>query len=310
MERSHHDRPHGPIGLLAGWGRYPIVVAEALRREGYRTYCLGIVGHADAALVRLCDGFHWVGLAKLGQAIRYFKHHGVTEATMAGKVHKITLFQPWGWLRHLPDWRTLRACIPHFLTRRKDCRDDSLLGMVVREFAADGIRFQPATDYAPQLLVPQGQLTRRGPSPWQWKDIEFGWGVAKQMGSLDVGQSVAVKDQTVLAVEAIEGTDACIRRAGSLCRGGAFTVVKVAKPQQDMRFDVPTVGPDTLRTMAESRARVLAIEAGKTILLDQAAAVDYANRNKLIIVALDDRQTVESEFRIPNSEFGKLKADS
>jgi UDP-2,3-diacylglucosamine hydrolase len=288
------DTPPGPIGLLAGWGRYPIVVAEALRREGRRTFCLGIRGEADAALAGLCDGFRWIGLAKFGHAIRYFKRHRVTEAVMAGKIHKITLFQPWRWIRHLPDWRTLRAAIPHFITRREDCRDDTLLNMVVREFAADGIQFQPATDYAPQLLVPPGQITRRGPSPWQWKDIEFGWNVAKQIGALDVGQSVAVKDQTVLAVEAIEGTDACIRRAGTLCRGGAFIVVKVAKPQQDMRFDVPTVGMDTLRTMVESRARVLAIEARKTILLDHAAVVDFADRNKLVIVAMDSGRRTES----------------
>jgi len=275
------------IGLVAGWGRFPIVLAEALRRQGYHTYCLGVAEHADAALAPLCHDFRWIGLGKLGRAIRYFKRHGVTEATMAGKVHKVSLFQPWAWLRLLPDLRTLRACIPHFLTRRKDCRDDSLLGMVVHEFAADGIRFQPATDYAPELLVPKGQLTRRGPSAWQAKDIQFGWTVAKQLGGLDIGQSVAVKDQAVLAVEAIEGTDQCIRRAGALCRAGGFTVVKVAKPQQDMRFDVPTVGLDTLRTMVESGARVLAVEAGWTILLDQAAALDYANRNKLILVALE-----------------------
>ena len=282
------DRRRGRIGLLAGWGRYPLLVAQTLRQEGFSTYCLGIADHADPALARLCDGFAWVGLCKLGHAIRYFKRNRVTEATMAGKVHKVSLFQPWRWLRHLPDLRTLRACIPHFLTRTKDCRDDSLLGMVVQEFAADGIRFQPATDYAPQLLVSRGQLTRRGPSAWQWKDIQLGWAVATQVGGLDVGQSVAVKDQAVLAVEAIEGTDACIRRAGSLSRGGGFTVVKVAKPQQDMRFDVPTVGLDTLRTLAESGGRVLAIEAGKTILLDQAEFVDFANRHRLIVVAIED----------------------
>jgi len=276
------------IGLLAGWGRYPIVLAETLRRQGYRTYCLGVAEHADAALARVCHDFRWIGLAKLGGAIRYFKRHKVTEAAMVGKIHKVSLFQPWRWLRHLPDLRTLRACIPHFLTRRKDCRDDSLLRMVVHEFAADGIRFHPATDYAPQLLVPEGQLTRRGPSPWQDKDIRFGWTVAKQLGGLDIGQSVAVKDQAVLAVEAIEGTDQCIRRAGALCRAGGFTVVKVAKPQQDMRFDVPTVGLDTLRTLAESGGRVLAVEAGKTVLLDRDAVVDFANRYKLIVVALEN----------------------
>jgi len=276
------------IGLLAGWGRYPIVLAESFRRLGARTYCLGVVGHADPVLATMCDEFQWVGLAKLGAAIRFFKRHGVADATMAGKIHKVVLFQRFAWLRHLPDWKTIRTFIPHFLTRRKDCRDDSLLGAVVHAFAAEGIRFGPPTDYVPQLLIPAGQLTRSGPSPWQRKDIEFGWRMAKEMGRLDIGQSVAVKDQAVLAVEAVEGTDQCIARAGSLCRAGGFTVVKVAKPQQDMRFDVPTIGLGTLRTMVEAGGRVLAVEANRTILLDREEAIDYANRHALVIVAIED----------------------
>ncbi len=276
------------IGLLAGWGRYPFAIAEALRRQGYRTYCLGIAGQADAALADLCDDFRWVGLAKLGAAIRYFKRHGISRATMAGKVHKKILFQPWLWLRLLPDLRMLRACAPHFLTRRKDCRDDSLLKMVVDEFAAEGIQFAPATDFAPELLAPSGQHTCRSPSPWQWKDIRFGWRIAKELGRLDIGQTVVVKDQAVLALEAVEGTDECIRRAGGLCPSGGFVVVKVAKPKQDMRFDVPTIGLGTFQTMVEAGGRVLAIEAGRTILLEEPHVIDFANRNKLVIVALED----------------------
>ena len=274
------------VGLVAGWGRYPILVAEALRRQGCQTYCLGVADHADPCLAQVCDDFCWTGLGKLGRAIRYFKRHGVTQATMAGKFHKVVLFQPWVWLRHLPDLRTLRAVIPHFFTRKKDCRDDTLLTTVVEQFAADGIRFSPATDYVPELLVRQGQLTGRGPAAWQWKDIQFGWTIAKELGRLDIGQSVAVKNQAVLAVEAIEGTDACIRRAGILCRAGEFTVVKVAKPQQDMRFDVPTIGLGTLQTMVESGARVLAVEADRTIVIDQPDVIDFANRNQLVVVAL------------------------
>jgi len=280
--------PPRRVGLIAGWGRLPIVVAEALRRRGSRTYCLGAVGHADPRLRDLCDDFRWLGLAKFGAAVRYFKRRGVADAVMAGKIQKRFMFQPWFIVRQLPDLRTIRAFTPHFLTRREDCRDDSLLQVVVDLFQADGIRIGPATDYAPELLVKQGQLTRRGPSSGQLKDIRFGWQIAKEMGRLDVGQSVAVKNQAVLAVEAVEGTDECIRRAGSLCKAGGFTVVKVAKPQQDMRFDVPTIGLDTLKTMLASGGRVLAVEAAKTIVLDQPEVVDFANQNKLIIVALED----------------------
>jgi DUF1009 family protein len=282
------DGPHRPIGLIAGWGRLPVVVAQALRRRGYRTYCLGVVGHADPALAELCDDFRWSGLARFGSAVRYFKRRGVVDAVMAGKIHKLFMFQPWFIFRQLPDLRTLRAFLPHFLTRQKDCKDDSLLGAVVNLFRSDGIRIGPAIDYAPELLVKEGRLTCRGLSASQQKDVHFGWQIAKEIGRLDIGQSVAVKNQAVLAVEAVEGTDQCIRRAGSLCRAGGFTVVKVAKPQQDMRFDVPTIGLGTLKTMLDAGAHVLAIEAESTYVLDQQEVIDFANRNKLVIVALHD----------------------
>lgn len=281
------DRPRR-VGLIAGWGRYPIIVAEALRRQHCEVYCLGIVGHADPHLARLCDDFRWNGLGRYGAALRYFKRHGVTDAIMAGKIHKAQIFQPWFLVRQLPDLRTIRAFIPHFLTKRKDCQDDTLMKRVISLFAADGIRFGPATDYAPDLLVRSGKLTRRGPSSAQWKDIHFGWQIAKEMGRLDIGQSVAVKNQAVLAVEAIEGTDQCIHRAGSLCRAGEFSVVKVAKPRQDMRFDVPAIGLNTLETMVQSGGRVLAVEADRTVILDQQEMIDFANLNKLIVVALEN----------------------
>ncbi|MGW8256512.1 MAG: LpxI family protein [Thermoguttaceae bacterium] len=276
------------VGMLAGWGRYPLVIAQALRRQNIEVYCLGTIGHADPALAQVCNDFRWLGLAKFGRAIRYFKRHDVTEVTMAGKIFKVRLLQRFGWIRHLPDWRTIRMFAPHFLTRKKDCRDDTLLMAVVNEFAAEGMRMSPATDYAPELLAPKGQLTRRGPSAWQIKDIRFGWRMAKEMGRLDIGQSVAVKDQAVLAVEAVEGTDQCIRRAGALCKAGNFTVVKVAKPRQDMRFDVPAVGLGTLESMVAAGAGALAIEAGKSILLDQDEIIEFADRHKLVIVALTD----------------------
>jgi len=286
-----HAHSAARVGLIAGWGRYPLVIARALKRRGREVYCLGVRGHADPELAAICDDFRWAGLARVGMAIRYFHRHRVTAATMAGKIHKVLLFRRFGWIRHLPDLRTIRMFLPHFITRKKDCRDDSLLRTIVDEFAQEGIQFRPATDFAPELLVKPGQLTRRAPSAWQWKDIQFGWQIAKEMGRLDIGQSVAVKDQAVLAVEAIEGTDECIRRAGSLCPAGGITVVKVAKPQQDMRFDVPTIGRSTLQTIQQAGGRVLAVEAGKTILLDAEEVIEYANQHGLVIVALEAAQT-------------------
>lgn len=287
IDPGHRGTPQR-VGIIAGWGRYPIVVAEALREQQAEVYCLGVLGHADTALTEICNDFRWIGLCKLGTAIRYFRQHGVSEVTMVGKIHKVVLFQPWRWIRHLPDLCTIRTFAPHFLTRQKDCKDDTLLGAIVATFAAEGIRFAPATDYAPRLLVWAGQLTRRGPSAAEWKDIEFGWQIAKELGRLDIGQSVAVKDQAVLALEAVEGTDQCIARAGNLCKIGGFTVVKVAKPQQDMRYDVPTVGVRTLETLRKVGGRVLAIEAGRTIVLDEIDVIRFADRHGLTIVSLEN----------------------
>jgi DUF1009 family protein len=273
--------------MIAGWGRYPIVVAQALKAAGHEVVCVCIKDHADPQLEDICDHAGWFGLAKLGGTIRFMRRHGVTCATMAGKIHKVHLYQPWIWFKHLPDWRAIRRFYPHFVLSRADRNDDTLLGAVIAEFAMDGIHFAPATDFAPELLVKAGQLTRRAPSGSQWKDIEFGWEIAREMGRLDIGQSVAINQRATIAVEAIEGTDQCILRAGQLCKVGGFTVVKVAKPQQDMRFDVPTIGIGTLRSMVEAKARVLAVEAGRTILLDQDQTIQFADENGLAIVALN-----------------------
>jgi DUF1009 family protein len=277
-----------PIGLLAGWGRYPFVVAETLRRQGHRVVGVGILDHTDATLRELCDEFAWIGLGGIGRAIRKFRRWGVRRAVMAGKVHKVTFYRPGWWLRHRPDWTGLRTYYGQFLTGRCDRKDDTLLGALVDAFARGGIRMEPATDFAPELLVKPGAVAGRPLTPKQLRDVEFGWRMAKCLGGLDIGQTVCVKDQAVLAVEAIEGTDACIRRAGELCRHGGFAVVKVAKPRQDMRFDVPTVGAGTLESIASAGGRVLAIEADRTILLDADVFREAAERLRLSVVALRD----------------------
>ena len=272
-----------PIGLLAGSGRFPIVFAEAARQQGYSVACIGIQFEASEELRSLCDSFHVVGIARLGRMIRTFRRLGVRRAVMAGKVTKNVIYTPWRILQLAPDLRTLKWWYRH---TRPDNRDDSLLLSVIAEFERDGVAFASALDFCPELLVKEGVLTRRAPTVSEQKDIEFGWNLAKEMGRLDVGQSVAVKEQAVLAVEAIEGTDRCIERAGQFCRAGGWALVKVAKPQQDMRFDVPTIGVTTVENLHRSGARVLAIEAGKTILLDQPEVIALANRYGLSIVAL------------------------
>ncbi len=282
-------------GLIAGWGRYPVLLAREMKRVGHKVYCLGVYNHADPELASICDVFQWSGLARFGAAARFFKKYGIQEATMAGKIHKKLLFGPGFLWRQCPDCFTIYMFMSHFLLRTKDCKDDSLLLTVVDAFERKGIHLLPGTDFAPELLVQRQILTRRGPDSAQWKDICFGWKLAREMGRLDIGQSVSVKNQAVLAVEAIEGTDEAIRRAGQLCGRNGFTVVKVAKPHQDMRFDVPTFGPGTIETMVEAGARVLAIEAQKTIFIDKDTVIDMANKNKIVIVVLVDEDTVRTE---------------
>ncbi|MEX2092956.1 MAG: UDP-2,3-diacylglucosamine diphosphatase LpxI [Pirellulales bacterium] len=291
--RQQPDGDDRRIGILAAWGRLPVLVAEELRRQGYHVSCLGVVGHADPHLKEICNDFQWIGWGSLGGAIRYFRRMGVSQATMVGKFQKVALYQPNLWWRHLPDWTGIKTFWHFFVTKQRDHKDDSLLGTLAGAFADHGITFHPATDYAPELLVKPGQIAGRPPSASQQNDIDFGWEIAREMGRLDIGQSICVKDRGVLAVEAIEGTDACIHRAGQLCQAGGFTIVKVAKPQQDMRFDVPTVGVRTLRTMVAAGAKVLAIEAGRTILLDDAEFRAYAAEHKLSVVALADGAALE-----------------
>lgn len=276
--------PGRRVGLLAGAGRFPIAFAEEARAQGLQVVGVGVAGMAPPELAELCHLYFEIPLARIGKAIRLFKRTRVQRVVMAGKIEKTVLFQPWRILRLLPDWRTLHMWYRYATNDRKD---DTLLLAVIREFERDQIMFDSALDYCPELLVKHGFLTRRRPTDSQWKDIRFGWELAKEMGRLDVGQSVAVNDMAVLAVEAIEGTDRCIRRAGELCRRGGFTVVKVAKPQQDMRFDVPTIGQQTIQSLHDAGGRVLAIEAGKTIILDQAAVMELADRLGIAVVAVN-----------------------
>lgn len=284
------------MGLVAGWGRYPLVVAEALKQQGYEVHCAAIKDHADPVLATICDSYFPAGVARMGAMIRHFRRRGCADATMTGKIHKASvLFQRWGWLRHFPDLTTVRGFFPHFIAGTKDRRDDSLLLTVIEIFARSGIHFAPATDLVPELLVKPGHVTLRGLSAAQQRDVEFGWRMAKELGRLDIGQTVVVKGQAVIAVEAVEGTDECIRRAGQLCPQGGFTVVKTAKPQQDMRFDVPTVGVRTLETLAKAGGAVLAVEALRTILLDQSEFVDLANRLGLCVTAIEKEQAASSE---------------
>lgn len=271
-----------PVGLLAGSGRFPILFAEKAKQLGIPVVCVGINDEASPDLISLVDRFYWTGLAKLGRMIRCFKREAVQEVVMAGKIQKVKMNASFRFLRYIPDWRFIRFWL---FRKRRDNKDDTLLLGLIDEFAKDGLTFASALDYCPELLVKTGLLTKCGLSAKEEADVAFGWDLAKEMGRLDVGQSVAVREKAVLAVEAIEGTDRAILRAGELCPRGGFVVVKVAKPQQDMRFDVPTIGCATIESMRKAGARVLAIEADKTIVIDQEATVALANQYGISIIA-------------------------
>lgn len=276
-----------PVGMVAGWGRYPMVVAQRLRDEGVPLYIAAVRDHADPELEKWCDRMEWFGVAKLGGHIRFFSRHRVQRVALAGKLFKDKLlYGKGGWWRHLPDWQCIKTMYPHFVTRTRDTRDDSLLTDVCNAYLRRGIEIVPGTDFAPHLLVEEGILSKRQPTFAEQKDIQFGWGIAKQMGALDIGQGVMVLDQTVLAVEAVEGTDALITRTATICPRGGFTLVKVAKPQQDPRFDLPTIGLRTLKLLHQAGGRCLAIEAGKTILVERNEVLSFAAEKRIAIVAI------------------------
>ena len=228
------------------------------RRQGLQVACVGIRYEAPDELRALCESFDLVGVAKLGGMIRAFRRRGVRQIVMAGKVTKNVIYTPWRIDPALPGLADDPVVVPQ---ARADNRDDTLLLSVIAEFERDGMDVR----LGPRLLPGAARERRHTHPPGAdadgAKDIEFGWVMAKEMGRLDVGQSVAVKEKAALAVEAIEGTDRCIERAGQLCRAGGWTLVKVAKPQQDMRFDVPTIGVTTIENLHKAGARVLAIEA-------------------------------------------------
>ncbi|EMI43254.1 protein containing DUF1009 [Rhodopirellula sp. SWK7] len=275
-----------PVGLVAGWGRFPISVAHRIREGGNPVVCVAISGHAGPEIEAACDHVLWSGVGRFGRHLRFFKKQNVTKVTMAGKLFKSDLLYGGSlWLRHFPDLTCLRTFGPLLMGRGRDARDDRLLSAVIDTYHRNRIEICSATRLAPELLVKEGLLTRKSLSTSAMRDAEFGWSIAKTMGGLDIGQAVAIKDGTVIAVEAIEGTDACIRRSGELCRRGGWTLVKVSKPNQDMRFDVPTIGTQTIQNVADAGGVAIAIEADRTILLDQEDTIALADRLGIALIA-------------------------
>lgn len=282
------------IGVVAGWGSFPVEVAQQLRAAGKEVVVVALKDHANEQLNEIGHHVRWFGVLKVGAHLRYLANQGVQKVAFAGKLfkHKI-LYQGRGWIDHAPDFTCCRLLYRNFITHSRDGRDDTVLTAIVNEYDRRGMRVLTINEVAPSLLVSEGCLTRQGPTRNQQRDIEFGWNIAKQMGELDIGQSMTIKDQIVLGVEAIEGTDALIARSGELCSRGGFTLVKVAKPKQDMRFDVPTVGKRTIEKLAAAGGKVLAIEAHRTILVDREETIQRANQLGVVIISQSQIQSTQ-----------------
>ncbi len=259
---------------MAGGRQYPLILARAARNHGFRVAAVALSGETDPALAGLVDEILWVKIGQLQKSIDFLKERGVAQAVMAGGVTKENLF-----VNFDPDPRALAAA-----ATMTSLNDDSLLRAMAGEFEKDGIRIEPTTLFAPELLAAEGVLTRTAPTSAQEADIALGWTIAKAIGRLDVGQCVVVRDKVVLAVEAIEGSDETIRRGGRLGHGNVV-VVKVVKPGQDLRFDLPSVGLGTVAVMKEAGAAVLCIEAGATLMFDRDEMLAEADHAGLVIVA-------------------------
>jgi len=263
------------IGIIAGKGTLPISIAQEAKRQGYEVVIIGLEPIADS-INGSFDKVYRINVGKFGKLINTLKDEGITEVIMAGKVSKTLLYKS----KLIPDMRAIKV-----LMKLPDRKDDTILQAITDELESEGIKLLETATFSKDLFIKEGVLTKRKPAKSEKEDIEFGLGIAKEIGRLDIGQTVVVKDRAVMAVEAIEGTDEAIRRGGLLAGKGAV-VIKVAKPQQDMRYDVPVIGMETLRTMKEVKAAVLAAEADKTIVVDREEVIKFANQNGISIVGV------------------------
>jgi len=265
------------LGLIAGNGKFPLIFAEQARIEGYRLVAVAHRGETLKEIEALIEDVTWIYVGQLGKIIRTFLRAGVSEAVMAGGIQKVKFLE-----NFRPDLRGAR-----FLARMKSKDDDALLRGVAEELESAGIKVLESTLCLSQIVASEGVLTRRSPTAAEWADVWFGFRVAKEVGRLGIGQTIIVKKQIVLAVEALEGTDAAIERGGKLAKSG-FVAVKVSKPKQDLRFDVPAVGVDTIERLHETRGTVLAVEAGRTILLEKEILLKETDHFGISVMTLRD----------------------
>lgn len=269
------------IGLIAGNGRFPVLFAEGAQAKNIDIIAVGIKGETVEELNQYVKKLHWIGIAQLGKLINILKKEGIIKAVMAGGVTKTNVFAKFMNINFIPDLKTINLLYKVVKNRQ----DHSILGAIADELAKDGIELQPATFYVPELLAKTGTLTKRGPSDRELEDIKFGWGIAKKIAEMDIGQCIVIKEKVVMAVEAFEGTNETIER-GSKLGGKGVVVIKLSKKDQDLRFDLPTIGKETVDVLNKAGASTLAIESSKTIILDKNETIQLANEKKIAIVGL------------------------
>ncbi|MBI5672256.1 MAG: UDP-2,3-diacylglucosamine diphosphatase LpxI [Nitrospirae bacterium] len=265
----------GRIGVIAGNGRFPIIFADNARKMGLQVYAVAHEGETEPELEQHVDRIHWVKIGQLNKLINAFKADGVRNVVMLGGIKKTHVYS-----HARPDFRVLALA-----TKLALWKDDDILRALAAELEKDGITICESTFGLEGILVEEGTLTSRQPTKKEWVDIRYGWDVAKETGRLDIGQCVVIKDRVVVAVEAVEGTDEAIKRGGGLAKDGAV-VVKRSKPQQDLRFDLPAVGPRTIEVMQSVKASVLAVEAGRSVMLDRESLLRTAEEAGIAVVGL------------------------
>ena len=285
------DAPHAtradapPIGLIAGQGQLPVIVAQGIRAAGRRVACIGLRDQFVPELPALCDDFAEAGVIQLGRWLRIARRFGVTEAVMVGRVAKARMHDPFRLFRQLPDWRAINLW---YRKLRHDRRSATLLSVLADDLAKEGLVLIDSTSYIPDHMASEGVMTKRQPTDEQRGDIDFGWPLLKQVGSLDIGQAIAVREKDVIAVEAVEGTDRMIARAGELCRRKGWTLLKTARPGHDMRADVPTIGVGTIESMHKAGGGCIAVGVGRVILVDRPAVLAAAERLGIAVVGVRD----------------------
>src|SRR5512135_784766 len=265
------------IGLIAGNGKFPLILAENAEREGAQVIAVALSEEADPSIEELASKVYWLSITQLGKLIKTFRAEGVTRAVMAGQVVKRRMYTS--------DLLKLDLTAARLWAKLPDKRGDTILRAVADELLQNGIELQDSTIYMGPYLATKGVMTKSKATDAEQADVEFGYRMAKVVAEYDIGQSVAVKDLSVVAVEAVEGTDNCIRRAGELGKGG-IVVVKVSRKGHDMRFDVPVVGMRTVEALKDAKARVLAVEAGKTLMLEKEEFLAAADAGGICVMGL------------------------